>query len=373
MAVFKRGGVWWYEFVYAGKRIRESAKTSRKTIAIESERNRRLELEKTHAGMPTERRENRIMSVNDFVRPYIESYGLNHRPTSVAFITSSLKNVQRLMGNELLPDVTEQRIRQYVSDRLKEDASGRSINAELGELSRALGKHWSVLWPRVRKLEENKDVGKALSAEEEQRLIEAAQESKSPVLQTLIRVALLTGMRIGELTGLTWRQIDFGEGVVTVGKAKTAAGTGRQIPMNDDLLQALGEHKYWFQREFGETKPEYFLFPFGSPTPSDPTRPMVEVKTAWETVREKAKVDCRWHDFRHTVCTKLAEAGVPESTMLAIMGHMSRSMLERYSHIRLAAKRQAVLALNFGAKAAAPTSIDTPTKVPTRGTSSVIN
>ena len=35
MAVYKRGGVWWYEFVYAEKRIRESAKTSRKTVAVE--------------------------------------------------------------------------------------------------------------------------------------------------------------------------------------------------------------------------------------------------------------------------------------------------------------------------------------------------
>jgi site-specific recombinase XerD len=45
------------------------------------------------------------------------------------------------------------------------------------------------------------------------------------------------------------------------------------------------------------------------------------------------------HDLRHTVATKLAEAGVPESTMLSLMGHMSRAMLERYSHIRMAAKR----------------------------------
>ena len=38
----------------------------------------------------------------------------------------------------------------------------------------------------------------------------------------------------------------------------------------------------------------------------------------------------------------MAEAGVPESTMLSLMGHMSRSMLERYSHIRMTAKRDAV-------------------------------
>ncbi len=40
---------------------------------------------------------------------------------------------------------------------------------------------------------------------------------------------------------------------------------------------------------------------------------------------------CRLHDLRHTFATRLAENGVSESTMLALMGHMSRAMLERYS------------------------------------------
>lgn len=49
---------------------------------------------------------------------------------------------------------------------------------------------------------------------------------------------------------------------------------------------------------------------------------------------------------RHpTTATKMAEVGVPESTMLALTGHVSRVMLERYSHIRMAAKRDAVRAL----------------------------
>jgi len=43
----------------------------------------------------------------------------------------------------------------------------------------------------------------------------------------------------------------------------------------------------------------------------------------------------------------MAEAGVPESTMLALMGHMSRAMMERYSHIRMAAKREAVEAMTI--------------------------
>ena len=49
---------------------------------------------------------------------------------------------------------------------------------------------------------------------------------------TFVRVALLTAMRSGEITGLTWGQIDLGQRVVPVGRAKTSSGTGRQIPMN---------------------------------------------------------------------------------------------------------------------------------------------
>jgi integrase len=156
-----------------------------------------------------------------------------------------------------------------------------------------------------------------------------------------------------------------------VGKSKTEAGRGRQIPMNEDLYQVLCAHAQWFTERFGETRPEYFVFPWGSPFPSDPTRPSVELKTAWESIRKAAKVECRWHDLRHTVCTKMAENGVPESTMLAIMGHMSRKMLERYSHIRMAAKRQAVEALSLSSKAFPKSDgvpkespkVDTPTTV----------
>ena len=63
----------------------------------------------------------------------------------------------------------------------------------------------------------------------------------------------------------------------------------------------------------------------------------------------------------------MAEANVSESTMLAIMGHMSRAMLERYSHIRMQAKREAVEALTTRPKAekreTVSTKLTTPKKV----------
>ena len=61
--------------------------------------------------------------------------------------------------------------------------------------------------------------------------------------------------------------------------------------------------------------------------------------------------------------TKMAEAGLAESTTLALMGHMSRNMVEGYSHIRMAAKREAVGLLTTGPGAAIPNG--PPTKIST--------
>jgi integrase len=193
----------------------------------------------------------------------------------------------------------------------------------------------------------------------------AISQKKAPLIQVLIPVALSTGMRSGELTSLAWPQVDLFEGLFTVGRAKTAAGRGRVIPMNDEVRKIMAAHREWFITHFGEPQKSHYVFPWGSPMPKDPTRPTVEIKTAWNSIRKAAGVDCRWHDLRHTVATKMAEAGVPETTMLAIMGHMSRKMLERYSHIRMKAKREAVETLSLRTPIAKETADGVPTKLPT--------
>jgi hypothetical protein len=94
-------GVYWYSFVYAGRRIQQSAKTTRKTIAVEAEKTRRKELERAYAGLPTGDAKIRVSSVRDFVKPYRENYDLNHRPQSVAFAKGRLAHVDRLLGSIL--------------------------------------------------------------------------------------------------------------------------------------------------------------------------------------------------------------------------------------------------------------------------------
>jgi integrase len=330
------------EFVYQGKRFQESTGATTKTVAKEYEKRRKAEMERAAAGLPTEKKATRIRTVTDVVNPYLAGYKLSHRPKSILFATGRLDHVKKALGTTVLSDLTDERIRDYIRQRQSQKVSGRTINMEIGELSRAIGQPWSLLWPKVRRLEERKDVGRALSPDEQRTLLAGLNNRRTPHLRTLVPLLLLTGMRAGEALSLTWMQVDLLNLTVTVGRAKTSNGTGRIIPINEDLAPILAAHRGWFVSNFGQPKSDHYFFPWGKSVPSDPTRHTTDITWAWDALRKDTGVRCRLHDLRHTFATRLAENGVSESTMLALMGHMSRSMLERYSHIRMAAKRSAV-------------------------------
>jgi integrase len=338
------------EFVYQGKRFQESTGATSKTVAKEYEKRRKAEMERAAAGMPTDQKSTRIRTVADVIKPYLDGYRLNHRPQSIIFATGRLTVVQKDLGNVVLSDLTEDRVRAYIRLRQAANISGRTINMELGELSRAIGQPWSLLWPKIRKLEERKDVGRALSPNEQKALLGGLVAMRSPHLPTLIPLLLLTGMRAGEAISLAWVQVDLMDKIVRVGRAKTSNGTGRTIPINDELASILATHRAWFVERFGEPKPSQYLFPWGKPVPSDPTRHATDITWGWDKLRKVTGVSCRLHDLRHTFATRLAENGASESTMLALMGQMSRAMLERYSHIRMAAKREAVAGITYARK-----------------------
>jgi hypothetical protein len=81
----------------------------------------------------------------------------------------------------------------------------------------------------------------------------------------------------------------------------------------------------------------------------DFTRPGSEWKSAWTAACRAAGFRYRWHDLRHTFVSRLAEnPAVSEQTIMALAGHVSKSMLARYSHIRQAAKQAAIDALEAG-------------------------
>lgn len=186
---------------------------------------------------------------------------------------------------------------------------------------------------------------RALRPEEEQRLLEAAARNRSPLIYPYLMLLCWTGMRANEARTLKWEQVDFEAGLVRVGRAQTEAGK-RQIPMSGPLRAALEHHAARYTQWFGPIRPEWYVFPLSNRRrPVNPDMPVTSLKRAWDTVRKEAGVVARLHDLRHTFCTKLAEAGVAESVMLDMMGHVSAVMLRRYSHIREEARRRAIRAV----------------------------
>jgi integrase len=265
-----------------------------------------------------------------------------------------------LFGRRLLTDIHADDVKRYQALRLEAGASPRTVNMETGTLRAILRKHrlWAAIQPDVKPLSARSDVGRALTRDEEARLLAAARTSRSRSLYPALVVAIHTGLRSAELRTLQWNRVDLIEAHLTVGKSKTAGGEGRIVPLSATALAVLEE----WRALFPDAKPAHYVFPSEKVGLSgddgklsgrcvaydtDPTKPMGSWKTAFNSAKKIAGVKMRLHDTRHTFCSRAGEAGAPEQTLTAMAGWMSRKMLETYSHSRMEAKRRVVASFDL--------------------------
>jgi integrase len=352
MAVYKRGSQWWFEFVFRGQRVRESTGSDSKTLAIKAERQRRREMEESANGVRSGRRPQLFSTA---AREWMAANQARWSKSNVSIQEFNLKHLSAHFGSMLLADITDQHIGKYQGARQKENASNRTINMEVSTLRMMMksARLWGAIAQDVRMLPERRDVGRALTPDEEARLLEACRKSPQPSLYTAVVVFCNTGLRNAELRRARWSQVDFLKAEFQVGKSKTAGGEGRIVPLNQ---AALGAFKEWRSR-WPDAKPGDYVFPTeklmfkGAGTPEqgimtsydvDPGKPLGSWKRAWTSAKKQAGVECRIHDLRHHFISALAQTQTPEATIQAISGHLSRKMLEHYSHVRLEAKRRAV-------------------------------
>jgi integrase len=356
MSLFKRGERWWYEFEFRGQRVRESTGSDSKTLAIKAERQRRRELEESANGVRVARRP---VLFPVAAREWMAASRARWSKSNIAIQEFNLKHLSAYFGSMLLADITSQHIGKYQGIRQKEGASNRTINMEISTLRLMMkaARLWGAISEDVRMLPERRDVGKALAPDEEAKLFDACLKSPQPSLYTAVVIFCNTGLRNAELRRARWSQVDFLKAEFQVGKAKTEGGEGRIVPLN---RAALGAFKEWRSR-WPYAKPEDYIFPTqrlmfkgeGAPEKGimtaydvDPSKPLGAWKRAWNTAKKQAGVECRIHDLRHHFISALAQTQTPDATIQAISGHLSRKMLEHYSHVRLEAKRRAVEALD---------------------------
>ena len=348
MSLFQRGDIWWYEFWFAGQRIRESSKSASKTIARDAEKNRKRELEHGFNNI-TDQRQERVRTFRDMADDFYSGYKVR-LPDSATFAEYAIGHLKRLLGTKMLVDFNETVVARYQNDRLSEGTAPKTINEEVGFLLRILEEPGDLIRARLRKkkmlkLRVRKSVGKAYSEDEKKRMLEEAAKARSPHIYLALTLALNAGMRDAEIRSLSWTQINFAKRFLAVGRSKTEGGEGRTIPLNSDLFAILTDYVEWYELKYGKIQPEWYVFPFGSPQPTDPKRHVTTLKTVWNTIRAKAGVKGRWHDNRHTLITELAESGAGDQTIMDIAGHVSKQMLKHYSHIRMEAKRTALEAI----------------------------
>jgi integrase len=311
-----------------------------------------------------DKRDERVQPLSAIAKQYLDDYKLKHR--SGTFAEYAVGHVVRHFGKLLIVDISADTVKQYQIARLKEKASPKSINEEVGSLLRLLGESGdairSTLWREKNlKLKNRPSSGKAYMQDQKKRLLAEAvpqtgdatkAKSRSPYIRPALQLAFNTGMRNAEIRHLTWAQVDLEKRFLIVGESKSEAGEGRTIPLNKNLFAALVDHARWYTKRFGTIQPEWYLFParvgrpeHGKRRPLDPTVPVTTIKTAWKGVKNRAGVSGRFHDTRHTLITELAESGAGDQTIMDIAGHVSRQMLARYSHIRMEAKRRALEAV----------------------------
>src|SRR5246127_3954403 len=90
---------------------------------------------------------------------------------------------------------------------------------------------WGAISEDVRMLPERRDVGKALTPDEEKRLLEACRKSPQKELYTAVVVFCNTGLRNAELRRARWKQVDLMKAEFRVGRAKTEGSDGRIVPL----------------------------------------------------------------------------------------------------------------------------------------------
>jgi integrase len=301
---------------------------------------------------------------------------------TMQFESERLKPLLKFFGVTPLRTIKPESIAAYQQKRIADGVSGRTINMETSVIRRILakGKLFVILAEFPKNFPEHEaEVGRALAVENKMLLFRVAGTRPGwMVAHCAAALAASTTCRGVELKNLRWRDVDLMEGVITLRRSKNAAGR-RGITLNGDSLAALA--RLWERAQaVGSSEPEHFVFPACEHGNIDPTRHQKSWRTAWRALVHEAATQAgrnaartalangkglsaaksawrraaaalakfRFHDLRHQAITELAETGASDATLMALAGHMSRRMMEHYSHVRTAAKRDATDKLESG-------------------------
>lgn len=271
------------------------------------------------------------------------------KPGSIRYYGILLRcHVVPTFGDRRLCEISRADIQSFAASKRQQGCSGSSIHGMRTTISKVLqaAVDWGYLEQNAARGIRIGDRGPKterlyLGSKESMQLMAALSE---PV-RTVVVVAVLTGLRIGELLALRWKHVDFLRGVIQIretvsegkfGTPKTKSSR-REIPMSEPVSQALLAQK----SRCRQTGADDLIFASRNQTPLNPKN----------VLRRELRPACialklpliSWHSFRHTHATLLGEVGESLKTAQALLGHSDlETTLNIYTHAIPESQKRAV-------------------------------
>ena len=281
-----------------------------------------------------------------------EVYKPTVKPLSYQQYRSLIKNhLVPGLGNVPLQKLTPEKIQALYTQKLAEGYAPKTVALIHTVLHRALENavRWNLVSRNVAKLVTLPRVARhesrTLTVEQARCLLEVARGS---YIETLLLLAVTTGMRRGELLALRWEDVDFENGVVSIrrtmnritgrGPVETEPKTKssrRTIVLPGRVLEALKVHRE--QQDQGRIKAGsewheqglVFCNRYGGFM-----IPQYVGKVFHKLLAKAALPDMRFHDLRHSMATVLLAAGVHPKIVQERLGHSTIAMtMDVYSHV----------------------------------------
>jgi len=341
-------GRWRFRFSFEGKRYSGSApkasNTKKTALALERRLADKLVARRFTGTMPT---------VRDFIPRFLEHQKAHTKPlTHELHDTICTLHIEPHVGKLKLDQLRRGELEGLKMTWLGAGAGPRTVNTRLGVAVRMLSFAANDLEildsvPKVKLMKIAHDHPRFLSEDEAAALLEASKEhARSDALDWYVMaiVGLRTGLRIGELRGLQWGDIDWERALVNVRRTDPGrpdldpnapkGNRPRVVPLTPDAMKAMLE---WF-RNAKRRKAGEWVWPGVSSWRGKEryrTRSEGNCATAMGRIAKAAGLDeeVTWHTLRHTYASWLVMRGVALAAVQELLGHASIRQTERYAHL----------------------------------------
>src|ERR1700733_2636040 len=314
-SIYLLGTTWWIRYSHRGQEYRESSESDSERAAQKLLKKRLQETGRRAKFLgPAEER----LTFADLMQMLRDDYAVNER-RSTRRLSASIKQLENVFALDRAVDVTSDRIQSYKTKRREAEAANATINRELAALKRAfkiaVDAERLSRAPHIEMLEEHN----ARSGFLEHADFIALRKELPEHLRDPITFLYLSGWRVSEMTKLEWADVRSASQEIFLPPAKSKNKNGRTLPLLGELADVLA-------RAEAERKADcsYVFHRNG--------KQLKDFRESWATACDDAKVGkILVHDLRRTAVRDMSRAGVPDTVVMALSGHKTRAVFDRYN------------------------------------------